>query len=58
MLIREDWEKAYVTSVFKNGKKEDPRNYTLVSLTLVPRKGMEQLILKAKHIKGQESDWE
>jgi len=41
----EDWRKAHVTPVFKNGKKEHPRNYRLVSLTSIPEKVMEQLIL-------------
>jgi len=36
--VPEDWTIASVTSVFKKGKKEDPRNYRLVSLTC-PSKG-------------------
>ena len=41
-----DWRKASVTPVFKKGKKEDPWNYRLVSLTSILGKMMEQLILE------------
>jgi len=40
-----NWWKASVTPVFRKGKKEDPRNYRPVSLTSVPGKVVEQLIL-------------
>jgi len=43
--VPEDWRKASVTPVFKKGKKEDPGNHRLVSLTSMPRKVMEQLVL-------------
>ncbi|KGL75503.1 RNA-directed DNA polymerase from mobile element jockey, partial [Tinamus guttatus] len=43
--VPEDWKKANVTPVFKNGKKEDPGNYRPVSLTSVLGKVMEWLIL-------------
>jgi len=51
----EDSRKANDTSVFKKGKKEDPGNYRLVSLTLIPGKMMKQLILKitSKHMKDK-----
>ena len=42
----EDWRKANVSSIFKKGKKEDPGNYMPVSLTSIPGKVMEQLILE------------
>ena len=49
----EDWRKASVTPVFKKGKKEDPGNYRLVSLTSIPEKVMEQLILEviSEHVR-------
>jgi len=42
--VPEDWRKANVIPIFKKGKKEDPGNYRLVSLTSIPGKMMEQLI--------------
>ncbi|PKU35402.1 rna-directed dna polymerase from mobile element jockey- hypothetical protein [Limosa lapponica baueri] len=43
--VPEDWRKANVIPVFKKGKKEDAGNYRLVSLTSIPGKMMEQLVL-------------
>ena len=40
-----DWKLTSVMSIYKKGLKDDPGNYRLVSLTSVPRKLMEQLIL-------------
>ena len=45
--VPEDWRIANVTPVFKKGKKEDPGNYRPVSLTSVPGKVVEQLVLDA-----------
>ena len=42
----EDWRKAIVTPIFKKGKKEDPGDYRPLSLTSIPGKVMEQLILE------------
>lgn len=44
--LPEDWKKAHVMPVFNKGKKEVPGNYRPVSLTSVPGKAMEQLILE------------
>ncbi|KFP28054.1 hypothetical protein N325_01422, partial [Colius striatus] len=51
--VPEDWRKVNVTPVFKKGRKDDPGDYRLVSLTSIPGKIMEQLILNVitKHIK-------
>ncbi|KAK4829071.1 hypothetical protein QYF61_002015 [Mycteria americana] len=53
--VPKDRRKANVTFIFKKGKKEDPGNYRPVSLTLIPGKLMEQLILEiiSRHIKEQ-----
>jgi len=50
--VPEECKKAGVTPVFKKVKKEDPGNYRLVSLTSIPGKVMEQLILAviSKHV--------
>ncbi|KAJ7415370.1 hypothetical protein WISP_78576 [Willisornis vidua] len=44
---------ANMVSIFKKGKKKDPRNYRPVSLTSVPGKVVEKFILEGieKHLK-------
>ncbi|KAK4830361.1 hypothetical protein QYF61_010138 [Mycteria americana] len=51
-----DWRLANVTPIFKKGQKEDPGNYRPVSLTSVPGKLMEQIILSAitQHVENNQ----
>ncbi|KFV80572.1 RNA-directed DNA polymerase from mobile element jockey, partial [Struthio camelus australis] len=54
--VPEDWKKASVTPVFKKGKEEEePGNYRPVSLTSIPGKVMEQLILDvlSEHVEDE-----
>ncbi|KAK4816377.1 hypothetical protein QYF61_016281 [Mycteria americana] len=51
-----DWRLTNVTPIFKKGRKEDPGNYRPVSLTSVPGKLMEQIILSAitRHVENNQ----
>lgn len=54
-----DWKKANVSAVFRKDRKEHPENYRPVSLTLIPEKVMEQIILEAvnRHMKDKNVEY-
>ncbi|XP_071892066.1 uncharacterized protein [Anas platyrhynchos] len=52
-----DWRLANMTPIYKKGRRADPGNYRPVSLTSVPGKLMEQILLRVimQHLQGKQA---
>lgn len=52
--VPSDWKKKKTIPIFKKGKRKDTGNYRLISLTSVPSKIIEQILLETmtKHMQN------